>query len=155
MTHRIFWIDAHRWNELLIGVGLEPMEGLEEVEAPAPAAQATHWVERLLVRCLDLPGVSGAFLVDRYGLPLAQAGIEAGGLGGLAADLLEVCAARRRAGAPVPGMAIFGLAGRDRLHLLAADAPGEGCALALVADRSLTDRELFDLRLRLNQALKG
>lgn len=160
MTSSISWIDPKRWNELLRKAGFEPVDSPETAEPDASPehARARVWVERLLERAATLNGAEAAFLVDRFGSPLARSataeGPEVEDLASTAADLIEVLEARRRRGdAPQRGMGIVSLGGSRRLHVVEALSGGERFGLGVVADRTLSDRELVDLQLRLGQAL--
>lgn len=155
MSRFISWIDPRRWNELLEQAGLPSVELEAGRTEEARGHRATAWLERLLERGAALPQAHGAFVVDRHGALLAQAGLEAGELAAVAADLVEVFEARRRRGeGGRQGMAIFSLAGTRRLHLIEAESPAGRFALGVVADRSLNDGELLELQLRLGQALR-
>lgn len=162
MTPSISWVDPKRWNELLTKAGLQPVEGWNgEAPEPAPRSKPTVWIERLLERAAGLEGTETAFVVDARGVLLARLATgdaPADGtveeLAGSAADLLEVLEARRRRGdAPLQGMAIVSLGGARRLHVVEAYNAHQRFALGVVAERTLTDRELVDLQLRLGQAL--
>lgn len=161
MTRSISWVDPKRWNELLQEAGLEPVELEGDVEESSDRKRATVWIERLLERAASLLGAETAFVADRHGTLLAEAASEKAGaaavtadLAGTAADLIEVLETRRRRGdAPRQGMAIVSLGGARRLHVVEAYSAGERFALGVVAERTLSDRELVDLQLRLGQAL--
>lgn len=162
MTSSISWVDPNRWNELLQKAGFEPVESAESETSgePVQGFRATVWIERLLGRAAGLSGAETAFLVDRDGGLLARTEDDAEAmqdlhdLVGTAADLIEVLETRRRRGeGPSQGMAIVALGGPRRLHVVEAERGGDRFGLGVVASRTLSDRELVDLRLRLGQAL--
>lgn len=166
MSDWISWIDPAGWNRLLEAAGLDAVEPLD-AEGPGSARMpedgAARRVARVLDRALSLRGGRTAYLVDDAGAVLARMGSEGGGggegdgagLAGSVADLIDVFDARRRRGAgPRIGMAVLSLGGPRRLNLVEAELGGDRrCGLAVVADRSLSDREMVDLQGRLARAL--
>jgi hypothetical protein len=159
----ISWIDPDGWNQLLAAAGLDPVEPLTEGGEPRTGTGGApgRRVARVLDRALSLRGAEAAYLVDGAGAVLLRMGGGEDDLSGLAAsvaDLVDVFDARRRRGAgPKLGMAVLGLGGPRRLNLVEAELGAGGrsghCGLAVLADRSLSDREMVDLQGRLSRAL--
>lgn len=151
----ISWIDPVEWARLVEQAGLAPGGRHEPVaEPPAPdLAGRMMEVEGLLDRTRDLAGVEGAFVCDAAGTPRVTSETDPREEA-LAVALMSLFATVRGVrGAPAQGMGILSLGGGRRLHLIEAGGEGGRLALGVVARRSLEDRELLDLQVRLGRLL--